>query len=52
MTCISPAAMALFLNLITVPVTSTATGLIVHATEGPVEYVRTGEGFCWEVPNG
>lgn len=47
MTCISPAAMALFLNLITVPVTATENGLTVHATDGPVEYVRTRDGFCW-----
>lgn len=47
MTCISTAAMALFLNIITVPVTPTPTGLIVHATEGPVEYVRAGDVWCW-----
>lgn len=50
MTCISAAAMALFLNSIDTDralVTSTPTGLIVHATEGPVEYVRTPQGFCW-----
>ena len=47
MTCISPAAMALFLNAISVPVTSTDTGLIIHATSGPVEYTRASDGFCW-----
>ena len=50
MTCISVAAMALFLNTIDTdraPVTSTPTGLIVHATAGQVEYVRTAQGFCW-----
>ena len=47
MTCISVAAMALFLNSISAPITNTPTGLIVHATAGPVEYVRTPQGFCW-----
>lgn len=48
MTCISTAAMALFLNIISVPVTNTEHGLIIHATDGPVEYIRTDEGFCFE----
>jgi len=47
MTCISTAALAAFLSLIDVPVTSTATGLTVHAETGPVDYLRTKRGWCW-----
>lgn len=49
--CLSPSALALFLNTLMVPVTTEPGTVIVHASAGDAHWVSQGENWCTIAPS-